>query len=206
MAVWTKSVSIYLGEQQEPHEELRCFCGGMHSPQEHDHQALGMPQDPIDLADDFYKMGLYSPEAVALGEKLAKAEMLDALFTDYVAGDDPLKRQLCEELIKEAGGVAAAFRAAFGPQVEEFLGATLKKGSFSRRHFLKQITIAAGLLALAFSMQSILTQDDLRAQDKGPGKPEKNQLKIGFIPITCATPIIMSKPLGFYKKYGLEWN
>ncbi|MCS6943789.1 MAG: ABC transporter substrate-binding protein, partial [Geminocystis sp.] len=176
----------------------------MHSPHDHDHYVFGMPQDPIDLADDFLKMGLYSSEAVTLGEKLTKAEMLDALFMDYAAGNDPIKRQLCKELIEEAGGVAAAFRAAFGPNVEEFLGATLRKGSFSRRHFLKQITIAAGLLTLIFSTQSLLTQDDLNAQDKGPGKLEKNKLRIGFIPITCATPIIMSKPLGFYRKYGLE--
>lgn len=185
-------------------KQLKCSCGRMHLPHNHDYHALGMPEDPIDLAEDLLKMGLYSPEAVALGERLTKAEMLDALFTDYVAGNDPLKRQLCEELIREAGGVAAAFRAAFGPQVEEFLGATLKKGSFSRRHFLKQITVAAGLLALAFSTQSILTQEDLKSQDKGPDKLEKRKIKIGFIPITCATPIIMSKPLGFYRKYGLE--
>jgi nitrate/nitrite transport system substrate-binding protein len=33
---------------------------------------------------------------------------------------------------------------------------------------------------------------------------EKKALKIGFVPITCATPIIMAHPLGFYKKYGLD--
>src|SRR5712692_11999831 len=33
---------------------------------------------------------------------------------------------------------------------------------------------------------------------------EKPQLAIGFIPITCATPIIMAHPLGFYSKYGLD--
>ncbi|HEY9816445.1 MAG TPA: ABC transporter substrate-binding protein [Candidatus Obscuribacterales bacterium] len=27
---------------------------------------------------------------------------------------------------------------------------------------------------------------------------------MGFIPITCATPIVMSEPLGFYEKYGLN--
>jgi nitrate/nitrite transport system substrate-binding protein len=36
------------------------------------------------------------------------------------------------------------------------------------------------------------------------GKIEKTKLKVGFIPITCATPIIMAKPLGFYKKHGLD--
>jgi nitrate/nitrite transport system substrate-binding protein len=33
---------------------------------------------------------------------------------------------------------------------------------------------------------------------------EKKSLKIGFIPITCATPILMSKPLGFYERQGLD--
>ena len=36
------------------------------------------------------------------------------------------------------------------------------------------------------------------------GTPEKKDLKVGFIPITCATPIIMAKPLGFYEKQGLN--
>ena len=36
------------------------------------------------------------------------------------------------------------------------------------------------------------------------GAPEKKSLKIGFIPITCATPLIMAKSLGFYAKYGLD--
>jgi nitrate/nitrite transport system substrate-binding protein len=28
---------------------------------------------------------------------------------------------------------------------------------------------------------------------------EKKSLKVGFVPITCATPIIMAKPMGFYE-------
>lgn len=39
------------------------------------------------------------------------------------------------------------------------------------------------------------------AQEKGA--LEKTNLKIGFIPITCATPLIMAHPLGFYQKQGL---
>ncbi len=34
--------------------------------------------------------------------------------------------------------------------------------------------------------------------------PEKKDLKVGFIPITCATPIIMAAPMGFYSKNGLN--
>ncbi len=36
------------------------------------------------------------------------------------------------------------------------------------------------------------------------GALEKTKLSIGFIPITCATPIIMAHPMGFYSRYGLD--
>ncbi|MCS6891080.1 MAG: ABC transporter substrate-binding protein, partial [Rhodovarius sp.] len=39
---------------------------------------------------------------------------------------------------------------------------------------------------------------------QSPGAPEKRDLKIGFIPITCATPIIMADPMGFYRRHGLN--
>jgi nitrate/nitrite transport system substrate-binding protein len=34
--------------------------------------------------------------------------------------------------------------------------------------------------------------------------PGRTTLKVGFIPIRCATPIIMAAPLGFYAKHGLN--
>lgn len=39
---------------------------------------------------------------------------------------------------------------------------------------------------------------------QGTGVIEKKDLKVGFIPITCATPIIMAQPMGFYAKHGLN--
>src|SRR5262249_15600124 len=36
------------------------------------------------------------------------------------------------------------------------------------------------------------------------GPIEKKDLKVGFIPITCGTPIIMAQPMGFYAKHGLN--
>src|SRR3989454_8075815 len=70
-----------------------------------------------------------------------------------------------------------------------------------RRDFLKVVGAGAAAAALAdvFPLQAAkaLAQAKL-------GTPEKKDLKIGFIPITCATPIIMAEPMGFYKKYGLN--
>jgi len=47
----------------------------------------------------------------------------------------------------------------------------------------------------------------LRAQEalaETAGTPEKKDLKVGFIAITCATPIIMAAPMGFYARNGLN--
>jgi len=47
----------------------------------------------------------------------------------------------------------------------------------------------------------------LRAQEalaEIAGTPEKKKLKIGFVAITCATPIIMAAPMGFYEDNGLD--
>ena len=69
-----------------------------------------------------------------------------------------------------------------------------------RRRFLTAVgaTTAASILAQFIPLDSLQAM----AQEKGP--LEKKDLKIGFIPITCATPIIMADPLGFYKKHGLN--
>ena len=43
-------------------------------------------------------------------------------------------------------------------------------------------------------------QDRDRSVRARRGALEKKDLKVGFIPITCATPIIMAEPMGFYAK------
>ncbi len=71
----------------------------------------------------------------------------------------------------------------------------------SRRDFLRLV----GGGAFAAMLGSMLPMDDLKAAIKDNlGKPEKSKLKVGFVPITCATPIIMAHPMGFYAKYGLD--
>jgi nitrate/nitrite transport system substrate-binding protein len=71
----------------------------------------------------------------------------------------------------------------------------------SRRRFMKRVGAATAMAVIS----SVFPMDAAKAwaKDKGP-VPEKKALKIGFIPITCATPIIMAEPMGFYAKHGLE--
>jgi len=68
-----------------------------------------------------------------------------------------------------------------------------------RRGFLRAAgaTTAAGVLAEFFPF------DALHALAQEPAAPEKKELEIGFIPITCATPILMADALGLYQKHGL---
>jgi len=71
----------------------------------------------------------------------------------------------------------------------------------SRRRFLKTI----GGASLASVIGGILPMEKVKAAVKeSTGKLEKSKLKVGFVPITCATPIIMAHPMGFYSKYGLD--
>jgi nitrate/nitrite transport system substrate-binding protein len=71
----------------------------------------------------------------------------------------------------------------------------------TRRAFLKGVGASTALAALA---QFFPLKAATEAFAQGNGAIEKKDLKIGFIPITCATPIIMAHPMGFYSKHGLN--
>jgi len=88
--------------------------------------------------------------------------------------------------------------AVIGQLVERSIAHAVFGG---RRNFLK--LVGAGTAAAALASVFPLEKAKALAQEK-PGPPEKKDLKVGFIPITCATPIIMAEPMGFYKKHGLN--
>jgi nitrate/nitrite transport system substrate-binding protein len=69
-----------------------------------------------------------------------------------------------------------------------------------RRAFLRTVGASTALAAVS-QLLPVRTITDAFAQGAAP---EKKDLKIGFIPITCATPIIMAHPMGFYSKHGLN--
>ena len=70
----------------------------------------------------------------------------------------------------------------------------------TRRAFLQSVGASTALAAIS-QFFPLATATEVFAQ----GAPiEKKDLKVGFIPITCATPIIMAHPMGFYSKHGLN--
>ncbi len=131
-------------------------------------------------------------------------------FSDQLLKDSSLKNQTdnqksntyqpAQELIKKAGGLDAISTAIFGENIQDIFGNSIRSSDLSRRRFIEKIVVGALLVSLAnCSLPQTQEQDDLTSTQL-----EKTNLKIGFIPITCATPIIISSPLGFYEKYGLK--
>ena len=71
----------------------------------------------------------------------------------------------------------------------------------SRRSFMGML--GGGTMAAALA--SVLPLDQAKAAVlDAMGPLEKTNLNIGFVAITCATPIIMAEPMGFYARHGLD--
>jgi nitrate/nitrite transport system substrate-binding protein len=100
----------------------------------------------------------------------------------------PVDNQSVSEDKRYEGAVASAVMRAVFPQ------------DAARRAFLKSLGASAALAALS-QFFPLRTATEVFGQG---GAIEKKDLKVGFIPITCATPIIMAQPMGFYNKQGLN--
>jgi nitrate/nitrite transport system substrate-binding protein len=70
----------------------------------------------------------------------------------------------------------------------------------TRRNFIRAVGVNTAIAAIA----SVLPIGAMQALAQEKQGVEKKDLKIGFIAITCATPLIMADPLGFYRKEGLN--
>ena len=99
---------------------------------------------------------------------------------------------------------AAALNGDAAGLSDSFVEASLMKALFPvdrvRRGFLKAVGTGTARAAIA----SLLPVGALQAMAQEKGSLEKRDLKIGFIPITCATPLIVAHPLGFYSQQGLN--
>jgi nitrate/nitrite transport system substrate-binding protein len=137
-----------------------------------------------------------------------KADLWQLLEQGSLSHASESQKRICYDLIKMAGGVEEAFNAAFGPQAQEFFTDTLQSSTFRRREFLIKVAAAAAVVTLTGCPSTPPPETPSKATTNTPNTPpagvEKTNLKVGFLPITCATPIIMSEPLGFYTKYGLK--
>ncbi|NER83234.1 MAG: ABC transporter substrate-binding protein, partial [Leptolyngbya sp. SIO1D8] len=187
--------------------QLACIiCGGQHLTSDHLAFMQTMPQDPVDMVDDLVKMGLYKENQLRAADSVNAYELRKALFLKTVGRGDPRRERLILALCRQAGGLENAFAAAFGPKAGLFFSDSIRNSQVTRREFLRNMAVGAALVTLA----SCGGGGSEPAAEDTPDEPvsteglEKTDLRIGFIPITCATPIIMSEPLGFYEKYGFN--
>jgi nitrate/nitrite transport system substrate-binding protein len=131
------------------------------------------------LFDDPFDPDKSLAAGCSCGQHASEAEHNAAPETGTSVRDDDLMAQAVE---------TSVVKAIFGNE-------------FNRRNFLR--TFGAGTAAAAVAQFFPLdAAKAIAAEMKGP--LEKTKLKIGFVPITCATPIIMAQPMGFYKKQGLD--
>ena len=122
-------------------------------------------------------------------------------FDPYNADRPLLLKCRCGADHAPADHAAAASSEAFS---RDFIEATLVKALLPSEPLRRRFLQAVGATAARAAIGSLLPMGALEAmaQDKSP--LEKRDLKIGFIAITCATPLIMADPLGFYTKEGLN--
>ena len=105
------------------------------------------------------------------------------------AQHDVTARAMSSEAMLERAVESAVVRSVFG------------HSDIGRRSFMGMV--GGGTVAAALA--SVFPLDAAKAAIlDNLGAPEKTDLNIGFVPITCATPIIMAQPLGFYERYGLN--
>ncbi len=93
-----------------------------------------------------------------------------------------------------------SIEAAVADGVEQGLLHGLFPEPMLRRELLRTV----GASAIIGALSSILPLDALKAIAQERKPLEKTKLAVGFLPITCAVPLIYGEKLGSYSKEGLE--
>jgi len=88
--------------------------------------------------------------------------------------------------------------------IEESLLRAMFPQASVRRDFLRAVGANTARAAIASVLPLGALQAMAQERTGANGALEKTDLKIGFIAITCAAPLIMADPLGFYRKQGLN--
>ncbi|MBY0336580.1 MAG: ABC transporter substrate-binding protein [Acetobacteraceae bacterium] len=79
------------------------------------------------------------------------------------------------------------------------------RAAFPEANTRRALLSAFGAGTVLAALEGVLPLGNAREAMAQPAGPvERPNLKIGFIPITCATPIIMADPMGFYRRHGLN--
>ncbi len=124
-----------------------------------------------------------------------------SLFRNPFDPDQPLHRGCSCGRHASQSEHDMAIQAAQDRAVEGAVMRAIFPDDGQRRHFLRAVGAGTALAAISTFFPLGAAKE---AFAQSGGKLEKQKLKVGFIPITCATPIIMAAPMGFYAKQGLD--
>jgi nitrate/nitrite transport system substrate-binding protein len=97
---------------------------------------------------------------------------------------------------------APSAEARLSREVETAVVRAIFGGNELRRRTFMRLVGSSAAAAMVHAFFPVRAAQAMMAEPPGP--IEKPDLSIGFIPITCATPIIMAEPLGFYSRRGLN--
>jgi nitrate/nitrite transport system substrate-binding protein len=147
---------------------------------------------------------LWHGRCQAVAARLPGETAVSRLFADPLDASARLDVCACGQdhgaLACEAAAPADG-TGAHGEAAEQAVFRAVFPDDATRRGLLARF----GAAAVAGALASVFPLGHAReAMAQATGTPEKKDLKIGFIPITCATPIIMAHPMGFYQRHGLN--
>jgi len=80
----------------------------------------------------------------------------------------------------------------------------LIRALFPGRALRRRLLATVGASTLLAAMADLLPLPDLRAMAQERAAPEKPVIKAGFLPLTCAAPLIMGQERGIYAKHGVS--
>jgi nitrate/nitrite transport system substrate-binding protein len=128
---------------------------------------------------------------------------LEEKLAQQLAGGSSEHLKVWQNLLDRAGGAMNVMGAAFGDRLLVNPGLESSTSAyFDRRKFLQHLLLGAMVTTLS-NCSGLENRPESSSSEVPTTRLEKTHLKIAFLPITCATPIIMAQPLGFYEKYGL---
>ena len=81
------------------------------------------------------------------------------------------------------------------------LNAMIPNG-LQRRAFIKAVGASTALAAIA----QVFPLETTKSMAQDARKLEKSKLNVGFVPITCTTPLLLAHAMGEYQKEGLDVN
>jgi nitrate/nitrite transport system substrate-binding protein len=130
----------------------------------------------------------------------------ESRFDPYNADRPLMMRCGCgrDHTVAQHQAESAAVPADAAGYSRDFIEATLVKALLPSEPLRRRFLQAVGANTARAAIASLLPVSALEAMAQDKGSLEKKDLKIGFIAITCATPLLMADPLGFYKQQGLN--